>query len=69
MYYNLDCRTDRTCVRDTEVNGLKIPKDMQIAIPIWVLHHSDKLWEDPEKFDPERLFTKRQNTDNIYYIC
>lgn len=42
---------------------------MQIAIPIWVLHHSDKLWEDPEKFDPERLFTKRQNTDNIYYIC
>ena len=42
---------------------------MQIAIPIWVLHHSDKLWEDPEKFDPERLFNKRQNTDNIYYIC
>ncbi|XP_062611389.1 cytochrome P450 3A24-like, partial [Saccostrea cucullata] len=53
--YPVAARTDRTCVQDTEVNGLKIPKGMQIAIPIWILHHSEKLWEDPEKFDPERF--------------
>lgn len=42
------------CVRDTEVKGLKIPEGMQIAIPIYILHHNEKLWQDPEKFDPER---------------
>ncbi|XP_022290648.2 cytochrome P450 3A24-like [Crassostrea virginica] len=64
--YPASSRTDRTCVRDTEVNGLKIPKDMQIAIPIWVLHHSDKLWEDPEKFDPERFSPENQAKMNPY---
>ncbi|XP_061177067.1 cytochrome P450 3A24-like [Saccostrea echinata] len=59
-------RTDRTCVQDTEVNGLKIPKGMKIAIPIWILHHSDKLWEDPAKFDPERFSAENKAKMNPY---
>lgn len=53
--YPASPRTDRMCVRDTEVKGLKIPEGMQIAIPIYILHHNEKLWQDPEKFDPERF--------------
>ncbi|XP_062621095.1 cytochrome P450 3A19-like, partial [Saccostrea cucullata] len=64
--YPVAARTDRTCVQDTEVNGLKIPKGMQIAIPIWILHHSEKLWEDPEKFDPERFSAENKAKMNPY---
>ncbi|XP_061178614.1 cytochrome P450 3A24-like [Saccostrea echinata] len=59
-------RTDRLCVQETEVNGLNIPKGMQIAIPIWILHHSDKLWEDPEKFEPERFSPENKAKMNPY---
>ncbi|XP_061187622.1 cytochrome P450 3A24-like [Saccostrea echinata] len=59
-------RTDRTCVQDTEVNGLKVPKGMKIAIPIWILHHSDKLWKNPEKFDPERFTPENKAKLNPY---
>lgn len=60
--YPASPRTDRTCVRETEVKGLKIPEGMQIAVPIYILHHNEKLWQDPEKFDPERFQQKiKQN--------
>ncbi|XP_062587499.1 cytochrome P450 3A11-like isoform X2 [Saccostrea cucullata] len=59
-------RTDRECVRDTDINGFKIPKGMAVAIPIWILHHSDKLWKDPEKFDPERFTPENKAKMNPY---
>ncbi|XP_048730209.2 cytochrome P450 3A24-like [Ostrea edulis] len=64
--YPISPRTDRTCVHDAEVKGLKIPKGMDIAIPIWILHHSDKLWENPEKFDPERFSAENKAKMNPY---
>ena len=36
-------------------NGIVIPKDTVVYIPIHNLHHNADYWPDPEKFDPERF--------------
>ena len=46
--------TDRNCSKTTVINGVTIPKDTNIVVPITVLHHSPLYWKDPEKFDPDR---------------
>ena len=47
--------TDRVALEDDEVNGIKITKGDVIGLYIYGAHHSPKLWEDPEKFDPSRF--------------
>ena len=49
--------TDRVALKDDEYNGLKIPKGSMIVIYIYGTHRSEKNWEQPEAFRPER-FTK-----------
>lgn len=36
-------------------SDLVIPKDTLIFIPVFPLHRDADLYEDPEKFDPERF--------------
>jgi cytochrome P450 len=31
-----------------------IPKDSTVFIPTWAIHHSDSIYEDSEKFNPDR---------------
>ena len=50
--------TDRYCNKTTVINGVTIPKDATIIVPIVLLHHSPLYWKDPEKFDPDRLVTE-----------
>jgi len=47
-------RFDRRCVQDTVVNGLKIKKGTMVNIPVYAIHHNTDVWENPEKFEPER---------------
>ena len=46
--------TDRYCNKTTVINGVTIPKDATIIVPITLLHHSPLYWKDPDKFDPDR---------------
>jgi len=39
---------------DVEVGGYTIPEDATIMLPQYAVHRSDRYWEDPETFDPER---------------
>ena len=48
--------TDRYCNKTTVINGVTIPKDATIIVPITLLHHSPLYWKDPEKFDPDRYY-------------
>lgn len=32
-----------------------IPKDATVYIPVWALHHSENIFEDHEKFNPDRF--------------
>ena len=46
---------NRVTKNDIILNGISIPKNLTIAIPIYGIHHNEKLWPDPEKFIPERF--------------
>ncbi|XP_060072392.1 cytochrome P450 3A8-like [Ylistrum balloti] len=47
--------TDRVCVKETVINGVRIPAGMHVHIPIYCVHHDPDNWKDPEKFIPERF--------------
>lgn len=57
---------NRECGQDYEINGISIPKGMEIVIPFYSLHHDPDAWSDPEKFDPERFRGSAKDTRHPY---
>ncbi|NWU17733.1 CP1A5 protein, partial [Cephalopterus ornatus] len=43
--------------KDTVLNGYFIPKDRCVFINQWQVNHDEKLWKDPETFNPERFLS------------
>ncbi|NXF74136.1 CP1A5 protein, partial [Sclerurus mexicanus] len=43
--------------KDTVLNGYYIPKDCCVFINQWQVNHDEKLWTDPETFNPERFLS------------
>ncbi|KEZ41471.1 hypothetical protein SAPIO_CDS7617 [Scedosporium apiospermum] len=39
---------------DDWYEGMLIPKDSTLFVPVWALHHSEELFKDNDTFDPER---------------
>ncbi|XP_071087868.1 cytochrome P450 3A41-like isoform X1 [Haliotis cracherodii] len=54
-------RVDRTCTKDMEVKGVKIPKGMTVGIPIYAIHHDSDRWDRPEEYDPERFSAENRS--------
>lgn len=52
--YPIAARLDRMTKATVEINGLVIPKGMNIVVPTWILHRDPDLWPEPEAFKPER---------------
>jgi cytochrome P450 len=48
---------DRMALSDDRAGDLVIPAGSTVVVFVYGVHHSARLWEDPERFDPER-FTK-----------
>ncbi len=48
---------DRIAKEDDHFNGFDIPKGSRVIPFVYGLHHSERLWPNPEVFDPSR-FTK-----------
>jgi len=40
--------------RPVELGGYRIPEDAAIMLSQWAMHRSERYWEDPEVFDPDR---------------
>ena len=46
---------DHTAAVDTEISGHKIPKGTAVYVNLFGLHHSEKYWDEPWTFKPERF--------------
>ncbi|XP_074654000.1 cytochrome P450 3A21-like [Tubulanus polymorphus] len=53
--YPPSVRNERKADRDVMIEGIFIPKDLLIAIPISAIHLDPKFWPEPKNFDPERF--------------
>ncbi|HMQ59327.1 MAG TPA: cytochrome P450 [Flavilitoribacter sp.] len=53
--------TDRQANEADEVGDLKVPKDAIVVPFIYGVHHSERLWEDPEAFNPDRFAKEEKN--------
>ena len=57
---------NRECDEDYDLNGIHITKGMEVQIPIYALHHDPDVWQDPEKFDPERFRGPAKDTHHAF---
>jgi cytochrome P450 len=49
----------RVAVEADEVAGTRIPAGGMVLISSWILHRHRSLWEDPNRFDPDRFLPER----------
>jgi cytochrome P450 len=56
----------RIAAGDDEIGGHHIQAGDKVVILAYVMHHSPKFWEDPEKFDPERFAPERAKKRTKY---
>lgn len=58
--YPIATRVIRHTSRDITIKNWQFPKNTEVIIPIYGLHHNPKYWPDPHKFDPERFSPEAQ---------
>ncbi|XP_028641336.1 cytochrome P450 3A25-like isoform X2 [Grammomys surdaster] len=61
--YPIGARISRLSKKDAEINGVFIPQNTKVDIPIFILHRDPEYWTEPEKFCPERF--SKENKDRI----
>ncbi|XP_023219451.1 uncharacterized protein LOC111621525 [Centruroides sculpturatus] len=54
----------RECTEEYELPelGIKIPKGMNIVVPIYAMHHDKEFFPNPEKFDPDRFLPENRSS-------
>lgn len=50
----------RRCIEADEIGGYSIPVGMNMLVPIFHFHWSDRFWTEPQRFDPERFSPERR---------
>uniref|UniRef100_A0AAF5D3J7 Cytochrome P450 n=1 Tax=Strongyloides stercoralis TaxID=6248 RepID=A0AAF5D3J7_STRER len=62
-------KTNRVCVEKTIVNGITIEPGTMVSIPIFNLHYDEKIYPEPNVFDPERFSPEQKaERDPLYYM-
>ena len=54
----------RLAMTDVVVDGFRIPAGTNLAVGIYALHRDPALWENPERFDPDRFSPSRSKGRN-----
>lgn len=44
----------------TELGGIELPQPCLIVIPVFAVHRHRAMWDDPDKFDPDRFLPERE---------
>jgi cytochrome P450 len=63
-YYPPSTFTGRRVSKDCTLEGIHLPKDTLIFIPIYAMHHSEEYWNNPKEFNPDRFLP--ENKDSIH---
>src|SRR5262249_33757389 len=50
----------RQAAATVELGGKTIPAGANVAIPVFAVHRHRRLWDDPDRFDPERFLPGRR---------
>jgi cytochrome P450 len=50
----------RRCTAEDELGGYHIPEGMNVVVPIFHFHWSDRFWPQSQKFDPSRFSPARR---------
>ena len=50
----------RNCTEADELGGYQIPVGMNVIVPIFHFHWSERFWPEPKKFDPTRFAPERR---------
>ena len=48
------------------IAGYELPVPTNVMLSPWALHHSARLWRDPERFDPARFLPEREAAQHRY---
>ncbi|CAJ1053982.1 cytochrome P450 3A27-like isoform X2 [Xyrichtys novacula] len=56
-------RLERVAKETVKVNGITIPKDLVVMVPVYALHRDPEFWPEPEEFRPDRF--SKENKPNI----
>ncbi|KAI3324061.1 cytochrome P450 46A1 [Xylariaceae sp. AK1471] len=59
--------TFRVCTTDTTVAGVKLPANTTLALWNPAVHRDPKIWEDADKFDPERWRSGQSKVRGSYF--
>ena len=56
----------RIAKKDMDLGGLTVTAGSMIFIPIYAIHRHKRLWEDPDRFEPERFGPGRESGCSRY---
>ncbi|TRY87495.1 hypothetical protein DNTS_035317 [Danionella cerebrum] len=59
-------RLERSAKKTVVLNGITIPKDTLVGIPLYVLSHDPQIWDSPEQFRPERFSPENKSEFQQY---
>ncbi|XP_060071025.1 cytochrome P450 4A2-like [Ylistrum balloti] len=57
----------RITTKEIDLDGLKVPANMEIYVLIYALNHRQDIWGDPERFRPDR-FSNDAEKDPYSYV-
>ena len=59
---------DRVNIEDDEFNGMFIPKNSNLLFSMYEIHRHPDLWEEPERFMPERFAEGNAQKHSAHYF-